>query len=178
MTDALARNPAAVALAEGLWRFFNHRLLCSPPGDDETSRIRYGITRYAPVVKARSIIPSIRLAKSDRQEEALVHELLHLELLRQGYPRFYFDKMDDKQAGLAGGIQNSADHEAMLPIFLRLGYRADRFLTPRKLSARDQRLLGEIKALPGLEIPAGYTASVSGYLRRHGFTFRLLTVSA
>lgn len=176
MINILANNPEAMALAERIWRFFGCRLLCSQPTEVETSRIRYGITAYAPEVAANSIMPSIRLARSERLAEALSHELLHLELLQWGYPRFYFDSMTREQAGLARGIQNSADHVAMLPRFLQLGYAVDRFLTPRELTEKDARRLQEIEAMPGLHTPDGYTESVSSYLQREGFTFQLVYV--
>ena len=125
MQAILARNPAASALAARLWNFYGCRLMCSTPKDQETSRIRYGITEYAPELKAADLVPMVLLAQSDRMEEALVHELLHLELVRLGYPRFYLDRTD--RVGLAQGITNCSDHVVMRPLFTALGYSLDRF---------------------------------------------------
>jgi hypothetical protein len=178
MKDVVAGNPGALALAESLWRFFGYRLLCSQPREDTVSRIRYGIKDYVPVVKPSEITPSILLAKSARMEEALVHELLHLELLRLGYPRFFFDWIGAKRDGLARGIQNCADHVVMLPLFVRLGYATDRFQTPGEITETDAQRVNEIQALVGLQAPDGYASSVSAYLRKHGFSFRLCYVRA
>ena len=177
MMDILSQNAKAVALAEALWTFFHYRLLCGISGSAGESQIDYNFPpEYAPVVNPGEMTPSIRLARSDRQAEALVHELLHLELLRIGYPKFWFDRGDSAKRGLARGIQNSADHEVMLPIFIGLGYAGDRFLTPRVSTADDSRILGEIKTLADLQDPKGYASSVSTYLHRQGFNFRLVYV--
>jgi hypothetical protein len=114
----------------------------------------------------------IGLADSDRVAEALVHELLHLELLRLGYPRFWFEKGN----GIAKAIQNGADHVVMLPKFLALGYSADRFLTPRDLTDLDRKYLVEIDALADLHNPEGYALSVSAYLTKGGYPHRLVYV--
>lgn len=162
-------------MAERLWRFYGCRLMCSTPKEAETSRINYGIPKeYTSELKAQDLAPMIFLARSERMEEALLHELLHLELVRIGYPRFYFDRTE--RVGLCGGIANSADHVVMLPRFTTLGYDANRFLTPRPLDANDEAILKEIEALPNLHTPAGYTASVPTHLKKHGFGFRLTFV--
>lgn len=173
MKTILARNPAALALSEALWRFFGCRLGCNPPKPADSSKIIYGLPEdYAPEVKADQCTPLIGLADSDRVEEALVHELLHLELVRLGYPRFWFKGGD----GIAKAIQNNADHVVMLPKFTALGYSSHRFLTPREPTEADERYLREIDALPNLHTPEGYAASVSACLQRHGFSFRLVYV--
>jgi hypothetical protein len=176
MTNFLGGNTGATVLAHDLWQFFAFRLACTRPRNAKCSRIRYGIKNYSPIIKPSDIAPAVLLAASDRMSEALTHELLHLEMLRIGYPKFYFDSMDADGAALAGGIQNCADHQVMLPLFLKFGFSADRFETPRKLSKRDQQRVMEIKALPNLSSPEGFADSVGGYLRENGFSFRLVHV--
>lgn len=116
------------------------------------------------------------LADSDRVEEALVHELLHLEIVRLGYPRIWWDA--GHATGIAKAIVNCADHVVMLPKFLALGYSVDRFLTPGELTEIDKQYLQEIDVLPNMHTPEGYTASVAAHLKQKGFCFRLLHVRA
>ena len=176
MREILARNLAAAALAERLWNFYGCRLMCSTPKEQDTSRIRYGITEYVPELKAVDLVPVVLLAQSDRMEEALVHELLHLELVRLGYPRFYLDRTD--RVGLAQGITNCSDHVVMRPLFATLGYSLNRFETRRELTDEDKHYLQEIEALPNMHSPDGYTASVAACLKKHRFGFRLVYVRA
>ena len=177
MREILARNPAAIALAERLWNFYGCRLICSRPKEQPRSRINYGIPKeYAPEHKAQDLVPMVILANSGRVEEALVHELLHLELVRKGYPRFFSD--GDGDGDLWFGITNNADHAVMRPLFTELGYSLDRFTTPSELDDDEKRVIAEIDALPNLHTPDGYTASVSAYLKKNGFGFRLVYVRA
>lgn len=66
----------------------------------------------------------------------------------------------------------------MRPMFTGLGYLLDRFETPREFTDTDKKYLHEIVALPNMRTPEGYTASVSAYLKKHGFGFRLVHVRA
>jgi hypothetical protein len=177
MRKILARNPAAAALAERLWNFYGCRLMCGTPKDEPRSRINYGIPKmYAPEHRAQDLVPVVKLAKSDRMEEALVHELLHLELVRNGYPRFFSDGTGNGDLWL--GITNNADHAVMRPLFTALGYSLDRFTTPSELDDEESRVIAEIDALPNLHTPEGYTVSVSACLEKYGFGFRLVHVRA
>lgn len=169
MKAILASNLNAMRLAETLWYFFGCRLGCNPPKPAGSSKIIYGFPEeYALEFKAHECTPLIGLAESDRVEEALVHELLHLDLVRQGYPRFWIENPD----GVSKGITNNADHVVMRPRFIALGYSADRFVTLSELTELDRKYLREIDALSNLHTPEGYTASVSAYLSRYGYRFR------
>lgn len=177
MRRILERNTEACALAERLWRFYGGRLKCSEPKELKNSRISYGIPKeFAPEYKATDLTPSVVLAQSNRLEEALVHELLHLELVRLGYPRFFLDGTGDGE--LAFGITNNADHAVMRPLFAALGYSPDRFTGPNELNDYEKQIIAEIDAFPNLHSTEGYTAAVSSYLKQHEIGFRLTYVRA
>jgi hypothetical protein len=105
---------------------------------------------------------------SPRREEALVHELLHLNLIVLGYPKFRIYRKD--KWNLAGGIINKADHPVMLPTFTSFGYSEERFLGPsrRSRTALEQRVHEDLEQLKSeLFSPERYGRAISGYLSNH-----------
>jgi hypothetical protein len=91
----------------------------------------------------------LSIRRNARQEPGLVHELLHANLIRLGYPKFriWEDPQSDKWP-LAEGITNNAEHVAMRPTFLSLGYSDDEFLGPsRTLTNSEKQVVDELESL-------------------------------
>lgn len=99
---------------------------------------------------------SICVRRTERQAEALVHELLHLQIEREGFPKYWIQG-DDYMFERAGWIINYAEHFPMKPLFLRLGYSERKFLGKSEeppdeekqddfdyLKARESRLLTSV----------------------------------
>src|SRR5216684_3416256 len=130
MTTILSDNRKARILAHSLWEFYNYQLYCTVRADEgEPNSYRIdGITGPKTIGKIRIFI-SIR--NNERQVEGLVHELLHANLIPLGYPRFWVKENQSKWR-LAKGIINLADHIVMQPIYLSLGYSAEKFLGPSR----------------------------------------------
>src|SRR6266498_326706 len=117
MTAILSGSWKARILAHSLWEFYNYQLYCTVCADDgKPNRHRIdGISDGKAVEKIRIYI-SVR--SNERQEEGLVHELLHANLVPLGYPRFWLDECASTEWRLAEGIINLADHIVMRPIYL------------------------------------------------------------
>jgi hypothetical protein len=168
MAEILSANWKASLLAHSLWEFYNHQLYCTVRADDgEPNRHRIdGITGPETIDTIRVCI-SIR--DNDRQEEGLVHELLHANLIPLGYPRFWIEEHASEKWRLAEGITNLADHVVMLPVYASLGYSSERFLGPsRSLSERERRVDADLKEMgERLRTPQGYSECVSQYLKRN-----------
>ncbi len=179
MTAILSGNSKASMLAQSLWEFYNYQLYCTVrPDDGEPNRHRIDGITGAKTIDTIRIFISIR--DNERQEEGLVHELLHANLIPLGYPRFWIDEdRSSEKWTLASGIINLADHIAMFPPYLSLGYSSDRFLGPsRPLNERETRIDGDLQALgERLKNPEDYSSCISEYLERNGIRFKQLQLT-
>src|SRR6266487_5395745 len=167
MTTILSDNRKARILAHSLWEFYKYQRYCTVRADDRkpnTHRID-GITGPKTIGRIRIYI-SIR--NNERQVEGLVHELLHANLIPLGYPRFWMEENASKWR-LAKGIINLADHIVMQPIYLSLGYAAERFVGPsRPLGELERRVADDLQQIAAnLTTPDGYLTHLSTYLRLH-----------
>ena len=166
MTAILASNWKACILASSLWDFFNFKLYCIVRDrNDEPNRIRIGgITSPTQI---DDVLVSISIQKTDRQEEGLVHELLHANLIPLGYPKFWIDEKEPEKRKLAKGIINNAEHVPMLKMYLAMGYARDRFLGSSELvTPREKRVIGDIEKMePELTSPDRFASAVSRYLQ-------------
>jgi hypothetical protein len=176
MTAILSGNRKASMLARSLWEFFNFELYCSIHDDDgQPNRHRIeGILDPSSIGDVRIVIS---LRRSARQEEGLVHELLHANLIPLGYPTFWIDEEQGSEKWqLAGGITNNAEHVVMLPIYLSLGCPKHRFLgASRPPTDQERRVIADLVEMsPNLSTPDGYLTHVSAYLQRQNVTFRAL----
>jgi len=176
MTEILSKNWKSRILAHSLWQFFNYQLYCAVRDEaDRSNRCRIdGILNPSKVDEIRIFI-SIR--QDRRAEEALVHELLHANLIPLGYPRFWID--EEEASGkwvLAAGVINLADHVVIRPIYSSLGYSVDEFLSPsRPLNEREKRVDAELQLVKDvLATPAGYSAQLAAYLKHHDIKFHVL----
>jgi len=172
MTKIITRSPDARALARRLWKFFEFQLQCRLPNidKDEPSTSHIKIEPFLQTHRPGDLAPEVVIRDSPRREEALIHELLHLNLILLGYPKFYIHAKDDEQWDLAGGILNKADHPVMLPTFKSFGYSEQLFLGPsrRPLTVREQRVNEDLEQLKSeLVSPEGYCRGISAYLSNH-----------
>lgn len=174
MLELLSSNRVAADLAFELWTYFEFRIYFSLRRDDgKPSRIRrYGVK----ATSFRDFGVCISVPRTERQEEALVHELLHVNLFREGYPMIWIDECDERIWELAGGIINNAEHVPMLPMFLKLGYVESRFLGPGRLTTEnEEKVFNDIESMnTRLLAPDSYLEALSAYLRRHEIPFRPL----
>jgi hypothetical protein len=113
MTKIITSSSDARALARRLWEFFEFQLQCRLPNidKDEPSTWRIEIEPFLQTHRPGDLAPEVVIRDSPRREEALVHELLHLNLIVLGYPRFRIHHPEDSpKRNLSGGIINKADH--------------------------------------------------------------------
>jgi len=99
------------------------------PGAGYLSEFTRGLASYTPPIAQ----PRIRIVAGHDEEEALVHELLHLYMpLRHGGYSFYFPKLDSVLGELSDLVQNVVEHDLMLDLFLSFGYSREKFqrITP------------------------------------------------
>jgi len=117
MTEIITRSADARALAQRLWKFFEFQLQCRLPqiDKDKPSSFSIKIELFLQTHRPGDLVPELVIRDSPRREEALVHELLHLNLIVLGYPKFRIHAKDDGQWNLAANILNKADHPVMLP---------------------------------------------------------------
>jgi hypothetical protein len=164
MKSLLSANRRAQMLAHSLWEFFRFRLYCTTQQDDgQPSTHHIDLPTENEPLRIQ-----ISLRQTRRQEEALVHELLHANLIPLGYPTFriWEPPDDDRKWRLAGGIINSADHIIMLPTFLSFGYSASRFFGPGNPDTSEERRI-RVKVANiaiNLQTPQGYAAEISSLL--------------
>lgn len=168
MIDIIERSSKAQMLAHSLWQFFEQRLECRCPNVDldQPNRCRIEIEEFLDSRRPGDLRPQVLARRNARQEVGLVHELLHLNLIPLGFPRFRIWAEDDEAWKLAGGIINNADHAAMLPIFKSLGYRESEFVGPSlPETARELRVHDDLERLKQfLLIPRDYARVLSSYL--------------
>ena len=174
MGEILSSNWKARLLAYALWEFYNYQLYCTVRGDDVQPN-RHRIDGIISPTTFDTIRICISIRNNDRREEGLVHELLHANLIPLGYPRFWLKE----KSGLAAGIMNQADHIVIRPIYLSLGYSADRFLgRSRRLNARERQVDADVKQMGDhLRTPQGYLDRVSKYLQENEIPFTPLYLS-
>ena len=181
MTEIITHSSEARTLVQSLWKFFEFRLECQLPKIDkeDPSSWHIEIERFLQTRKAGDLAPRVVIRDSPRREEALVHELLHLNLIALGYPRFRIYAKNGRQWNLAGGIVNNADHPVMLPTFKSFGYLEDRFVgDARPATAREKRVqedLEEFKA--DLCNPEGYGRLISDYLQSHSIQHETIWIA-
>lgn len=172
MTKIITRSSAARALAKRLWEFFEYKLACRLPAIDtkEPSSFSIKIEPFLQTHRPGDLAPEVIVRDSPRREEALVHELLHLNLIVLGYPKFWIYPKNRRQWNLAGGIQNGAEHLVMLPTFTSFGYSQERFLGPSQpLTPLERRVHEDLKQLETdlCGTQERYGRAVSDYLRLH-----------
>jgi hypothetical protein len=174
MVELLSSNREAANLALELWNHFEFRIYFSLRSNDgKPARVRrFGVEATG----CQNFGVCISVPRTERQEEALVHELLHVNLFREGYPMIWIDECDDGIWELGGGIINNAEHVPMLPTFLKLGYAENRFLGPgRPTTENEEKVFNDIDSMsPRLIAPNSYLEALSVYLRRHEIPFRPL----
>jgi hypothetical protein len=179
MAEILSGNWKAKILAQSLWEFFRYQIYCTIRDDDGKPN-RYRIDGIHSPEKIDDIRIAISLRRNERLEEALVHELLHLNLIPMGYPRFWIDEeRGSDKCVLAGGMINLADHEVMQPTYLSLGYSEDRFLgKSRTLTKREGTLKADFSRMPDeLRSPLGYLTRMSACLESQAIKFRPLHIA-
>jgi hypothetical protein len=181
MIEILGTNGKACLLAHSLWQFFDFRLSCCVQEDDgDASRYGIKIETFLDSKNSGDLQPYVSIRRTERQEEALVHELLHINLILLGYPRFrIWEEPGSSKWNLAAGITNDADHLVMFPIYLSFGYREDRFLgpsrTPTQLEKRVSANLAEMGTQ--LSTPEGYGVEVFRYLRSHAINCEPVSIA-
>jgi len=185
MRTVLAGNWRAKMLAGSLWHFFRYQIYCtikaddSKPNDNSKSN-RYWIDGIDDPDTINEIRIGLSLWRNERLEEGLVHELLHVNLIPMGYPRFWIDEEwgSDKRF-LAAGVINLADHEAMLPTYLSFGYSECRFLGKSRALTQQQETFraGFSRMANDLQSPVGYLARISDCFRSARIKFRVLQLS-
>jgi hypothetical protein len=180
MDTILNGNWRAQLLARSLWEFYHSRIYCTIRGNDlKPNRIRLiGVLGPKQIGDVGFCI-SIR--HDERQEEALVHELLHANLIPLGYRRFWInDDSESEEYRRAAGIINLADHKLMRPIFLGFGYSENRFVGPgRELNDLELRIDKYFEAVRNdLQEPAQYLHYVGKCLSDHGVSFESMDIAA
>jgi hypothetical protein len=182
MTGIITHSSEARTLAQRLWEFFEFRLVCRLPNIDkeEPSSCQIEIERFLQTRKAGDLAPQVVIRDSPRREEALVHELLHLNLIALGYPRFRITaKKGGRKWKLTGGIVNIADHPVMLPTFKSFGYSEDRFLgTSRPATPLEKQVQEDLEQFESdLCSPEGYGRVISDYLQRHSIEHKTVWIA-
>lgn len=116
--DIQVQFPQYIQFGEDVCRFFGSALMISTyPESDKAKLVTYDGDFKDKV--------HIRLGlNSDRVVESLIHELLHADLLRSGFPRF--DGQDEHQYTTINYVQ----HDLMFPQYQQLGLDRRKFLGP------------------------------------------------
>ncbi len=129
MRDLLGPRKEAQDLLTNVWEAFGPILFSSSP-EIETSRYALRVQLLSDG-KIGNSIPSVGIKTgTGREVEALVHELLHINLIQLGFPRLCSNTVDGDAYGVAKVIINIADHRLILPKFLQMGFAEELFLTP------------------------------------------------
>jgi hypothetical protein len=171
MLDIIQRSLKSRMLACSLWEFFGHNLRCRRPTIDlnASNSVHIEIESFLDSRRFSDLQPEVVVRRNARQEAGLVHELLHLNLIPLGFPRFRLWTDDDETWNIAGGFINIADHVPMLPTFVDLGYDEREFLgSVSSPGPRELRVKKDVEKLkPFLLAPNDYGHVVSEYLSRH-----------
>ncbi len=179
MHQILKGNNKSITLLNDLWEFFEFRIGCIGPEErDEPSTNIIYLDSFLRDKTIISLKPTIRLRQSPRIEEALVHELLHLNLIPLGFPKYrLYDPGDVSKRSLAKGILNNADHTVMRPIYLEFGYEEDKFFGPsKKHTDVENEVITHLSNLEKMKTPELFSDHVGDYLRENGITFREIYV--
>ncbi len=160
----LQANPEAAQLARDLCRFFDGRLTCEiVPDDGKCSRFKLtGVTSSTEIGDVGGVVT---VRRNRRLEEAVVHELLHANLIALGYPTFFLSNQFEFFWNRGENILNLAAHEVMLPTFLALGYDEKKFVGSCDLKEDGQEVVRELKAMD-LSTPESFAARMLEYLPR------------
>jgi len=181
MKEIITDSSEARTLAQSLWEFFEFRLVCRLPNIEKKrpSSCHIEIERFLQTRKAGDLTPQVVIRDSPRRQEALVHELLHLNLIALGYPRFRINAKDDPQWNLAGGIVNKADHPVILPTFKSFGYSEDRFLgNSRPATPLEKQVQEDLEQFKSdLCTPEGYGRVISDYLQSHSIEHETIWIA-
>ena len=171
---SIVANAKAIELVNSLWKHFSGRIRCECVADDgQPSVLRWNVRMNNGIDTSEL---KLILRRNDRLEEALIHELLHADLYRRGYPKWFLPTQDAHLLRQGEDILNLAEHVVMLPSFLSLGYREERFVGRTKvpMSEEGQRVQADLTAMAeSLSTPSGFVACVSEYLKRRGIAFEV-----
>lgn len=170
----VAGNAKATAFVKGLWEHFSRQVKCEIIDDDgKPNVIRYN-NRISNGVDVSEI--HLILRRNNRLEEELIHELLHADLYRRGYPKFFLTTQDEYVWQEGADILNLADHVVMLPTFVSLGYAEERFIGPSKpMNEEGQQVEADLRAMEDrLSTQEGYADCLSEYLRKRGIKFEII----
>jgi len=173
MLTIVAGNAKATALVKELWEDFAGQMKCEIIDDDgKPSVIRYN-NRISNGLDVSEI--HLILRRNNRLEEALIHELLHADLYRRGYPKFFLAAQDEYLWQEGADILNLAEHVVMLPTFVSLGYAAERFVGPSKpMNEEGQQVEADLRAMEDrLSTQEGYSDCLSECLRKRGIKFEI-----
>lgn len=175
MEEILCRNWKATLLLRSLLDFFDAQIDCEMVDDDGQPN-QHSVLGITGPNEIGDVSIAIKLRRNSRSEEALVHELLHSNMIPLGYPVFWLDEQECTEWNLGRDILNSAEHQVMLPMFLQLGYSEDRFLGPSdQLCAKGERIMTDLEAMKKtLSSPTGFMRQMSGYLTGHGIQWQLV----
>lgn len=117
----LSQFPQCVGFGEDVCRFFGSDLMISTYPEAGMA----ALVTYAEDFGGFKDKVHIRLGlNSDRVAESLIHELLHADLLRHGFPRF------DGVSGEQYVTFNYVQHELMFPQYQEFGLERRNFLGP------------------------------------------------
>lgn len=174
MLTIVAGNAKATVFVKELWEDFCGRVKCEIIDDDG----KPSIIRITPRVSNGVDVSEIHLIlrRNNRLEEALIHELLHADLFRRGYPKFFMATQDEYRWNEGRDILNLADHVVMLPIFVSLGYAEERFVGPSEpMNEEGQQVEADLVAMKDrLSTREGYADCLSEYLRKRGIKFEII----
>ncbi|MEO7723213.1 MAG: hypothetical protein ABIU29_00765 [Chthoniobacterales bacterium] len=171
MQKIVSDNVKAPELVNSLWKYFEGRIKCEIIDDDRQP----SVIKFTQRVVDEKDISEVHLIlrHNDRLEEALIHELLHAELYRRGYPKWYLHAQEEDLWQEGADILNLAEHIIMLPSFLSIGYREERFVGPSKAMSEEGRQVEADLAAMGelLFTPKSFVECISEYLRGRGIEF-------
>lgn len=119
MLEILASNAACCALAERVGQFFGSALLLTLGEYQEESSFALFLWPHVDQVHIKLGL------KSYRTREALTHELLHGNLLVEGFP--WFDTSVDRSYG---SLFNYVHHALMYPAYVDCGLDPAKFFVP------------------------------------------------
>jgi hypothetical protein len=174
MLTIVGSNAKSAAFVNELWEAFSGRIKCEIIADDgRPSVLRFEHRTSNGMDRSEA---HLILRENSRLEEAMIHELLHADLFRCGYPKFYLRTQREGKWQEGADILNLADHVVMLPTFLSLGYADERFVGPSEpMSEEGQRVQADLRALKDrLSTPEGYTECLCEYLRNRGIEFSVI----
>ncbi len=106
-------------------------------------QLNTGPNKYRIQSDSGSFKPEILFSRNHRTLEGLVHELLHLELYRMGYPYFTPSKTSRKTRFIRD-VNNGIQHKVMLPWFVRMGFDPDLFESEREGFSADEKKIADM----------------------------------